>query len=242
MALLWDLFMRVTNEGSKVAVFVQRYTLSSEGAVFPKQLKQAVAALSYLFGGEVGLKPGQMLLGGDSAGGHLALSVLSHLLHPHKEVDRLDMRGDTLRGMILVSPWTSFDAQLPSMSNNTQTDYLPVNALKQWSDDFLGGKAADEYSEANYAGVAWWKGLDRVVERVGVTAGGGEVLVDGISETVNRMKKAWKGDKTRFEYIEAEGEPHDMALMGWFLGKWYEDNSASITFLKDWVSARALNK
>ena len=242
MALLWDLFMRVTNEGGKFAVFVQKYTLSSEGAVFPKQLKQAVAALSYLLGGELGMKPGQILLGGDSAGGHLALSVLGHLLHPHKEVDRLEMREDKLRGVLLVSPWTSFDAQLPSMSNNTRTDYLPVSALKQWSDDFLGGEAADEYSEANYAGVAWWKGLDKVVARVGVTAGGGEVLVDAISETVNRMKKAWKGEKTRFEYMEAEGEPHDMALMGWFLGKWYVDNSVSIAFLKDWVSARALNK
>ena len=243
MALLWDLFTRVTNEGGKFAVFVQKYDLSSQGARYPTQLRQAVAGLMYLIGEEVGLRPGQMLLGGDSAGGHLALSVLSHLLHPHPdgEVKRLDLKGEKFRGVLLVSPWTSFDAGFSSMRDNTQTDYLPVDALKQWSDDFLGGKAADEYSEANHAETAWWEGLDKVVEWVGVTAGGREVLVDGIRETVKKMKEAWKGDKANFEYVEAETECHDMALMGWWLGKWYVDNSVSITFLKKWVLTRALN-
>ena len=126
------------------------------------------------------------------------------------------------------------------MLANEPSDLLPVSALRQWSNDFLGEKEADPYSEPNRASSQWWQGLSGIAECVGVTAGGGEVLVDGIRETVQKMKDGWDGEAERFEYVEVEGECHDMALAGSFLGEWYLENSGSVRFARDWIVQRAV--
>ncbi|MBE3045678.1 alpha/beta hydrolase fold domain-containing protein [Candidatus Bathyarchaeota archaeon] len=56
-----------------------QYSLSPE-AYYPTHLRQAAAALNYML--KTGIHPRDMIIGGDSTGGHLAVQLLHHLSHP----------------------------------------------------------------------------------------------------------------------------------------------------------------
>jgi acetyl esterase/lipase len=63
------------------------YTLAPK-AHFPTQLIQAVEALKYVLSIT---SPSKVIITGDSAGGHLALSLLSHLMHPSQSLQALSL-------------------------------------------------------------------------------------------------------------------------------------------------------
>ncbi|KAJ1961757.1 hypothetical protein GGI12_003061 [Dipsacomyces acuminosporus] len=81
---------------------------------FPAQLHDAYIAFSYLV--QQGFDPQDIILGGDSAGGNLAL-VLMHLLR-HIGISNI-------RGLVLLSPWVDLVHQgKPSVTKNAPYDYL----------------------------------------------------------------------------------------------------------------------
>lgn len=47
-------------------------------------------------------------MAGDSAGGHLAAGLLSHLNHPSEEVEPVKL-AEPLRAMCFISPFLGFD-------------------------------------------------------------------------------------------------------------------------------------
>jgi acetyl esterase/lipase len=90
------------------------YILAPEG-VNPTQLRQAAAALTHLID-ETDRSPANIFVSGDSAGGNLGLSLLSHILHPHPDVQ--DVKLDApLGGALRYSPWTGFNSTYPSFEN-----------------------------------------------------------------------------------------------------------------------------
>ena len=175
------------------------------GATYPTQLKQAVAAINHLIevesvplsrvilhshrlvfeGRAVSNGDPQIILGGDSAGGNLSLAVLSHISHPHPEASPVHNK-DRFKGVVLVSPWVTFDQTASSMKSNAGKDLLDLVTLRKWSDNFMDGTDLDFYNTPLTAGEDWWEGI--AASEIAVIAGGDEIFVDDIRCFVEKLK------------------------------------------------------
>lgn len=234
MRLLWSIFQTTRLKEPHFAIFIQSYTLSGL-ASYPTQLRQAAISLQYLLK-ETRLPPSSIVLCGDSAGGHLLLSLLSHLLHPYPDKSIPEITLDhAFAGSLLVSPWTSYDFESGSFTRNRLSDSLTKSVMERIAADLKRGAKSDEYNEADFADPAWWKGLNGVSGPIAVTAGADEVLLDGIKSTVGKMREGIGKGTERVEFMVFEKEAHDLPLFAWELGQWWVENSGSLLFVQAWV-------
>ncbi|PYH71282.1 alpha/beta-hydrolase [Aspergillus vadensis CBS 113365] len=174
-------------------------------AQYPHQMKQAVALLQYVIE-DLGKRPSDIVLLGDSAGAHLILSVLSHLAHPHPHIPPLLLR-EKLAGALLLSPWmgesrTDYD----SCRRNASRDLVSPGLLNYWADMFLGDAEFDSYNRPAGAPEGWWRDLP--VEEIFIGVGGYEVLYDSIIKTARKIK----AEHTRVTISIAHLEVHCEAL------------------------------
>lgn len=96
---------------SGVAVHAADYRLAP-AAPAPAAFEDAVAAWEALAG--EGLAPGRIVIGGDSAGGGLALALLAELCRRHTPP----------AGAFAFAPWTDLALTGPSLAANAETDVL----------------------------------------------------------------------------------------------------------------------
>lgn len=179
-----NLISALNATGHDISLFFLAYTLAPT-ASYPTQLRQAVEALRYILQGTA-RAPGNVMIGGDSAGGNLALAVLLHLTHPHPEIDALPVPAP-LRGVVAFAPWVSFGRDWPSLERNRYKDIIPREALERWARAYLGGREeGDSWSEPFRAPTEWWRGAR--TEQVLVLAGGDEILLSAVEEFVERFK------------------------------------------------------
>ncbi|KAL4986387.1 Alpha/Beta hydrolase protein [Aspergillus falconensis] len=187
-SFLGNLLEELNNNGHDVAIFFLSYTLSPPAA-YPTQLRQSVKALQYILTEDQGGRdPSNVLIGGDSAGGNLALSVLLHLTHPHPEIDPLPLKdGAELAGVFGFAPWVSFDLSGESVTKNQYKDVVPSQGLRVWSREYLRKRLeGDPWSEPAKAPTEWWVGAK--AKRVLILVGGDEILLSAVEEFVNRFK------------------------------------------------------
>lgn len=85
-----------------------------ETTAWPAPLLDALGAWHYLLT-KLHYAPAQILLLGDSAGGHLALALISQLM-----ALGMPLPG----GVALCSPWADFSFSFPSWERNAGTDFL----------------------------------------------------------------------------------------------------------------------
>lgn len=164
-------------------VFLE-YTLTPY-SYYPGQLAQIVEATRYLIEQE-GISPDDLVLGGDSAGGHLVCGLLAHIVEPAAAIPRLDLQNKQLRAIALISPWLDMTGSGPSAMRNEKYDYLSRELLTAlgimfqpnmehvWSEPINspGAKALwDRAFPKTAAG-------NSVAKRVMITAGEHEVLFD----------------------------------------------------------------
>ena len=211
--------------GGKVALLMLSYTLAPH-EVYPFQLRQAVELVRYVFT-ELKRRPQDITFAGDSAGGNMALGVISHILHPHPKIPPLDLGGEKLGAAILLCPWCSFRTDWPSVSYNAHSDFISAPAGNMWSSSFLGGQKSDAYAEPLTAEPQWWEGLDGIVEEVMVLAGGGEVILDSVKELAKELEAVHPKVTT----VIAEGEWHDRPIVA-ALGLGGGQNDAIKSFIK----------
>lgn len=99
--------------------FLPRYRLAPEHP-FPAAFDDALAAWNRLR--DLGYTPNEIVLGGDSAGGGLALALLSHLC-------RTDQSP---AGVFALSPWTDLTFASASLSANARRDpLLPGDRIEE---------------------------------------------------------------------------------------------------------------
>ena len=89
---------------------------------------------------KTGLTRCQISIGGDSAGGNLALAVISHLLHPHPQVatDLSKHMTEPFGATVLISPWCQFLPHGGSADTNINSDYVTPYSAHRWSNAFHG--------------------------------------------------------------------------------------------------------
>ncbi|KAK4176853.1 Alpha/Beta hydrolase protein [Triangularia setosa] len=199
-----------------VAVAVLQYTLVPHGR-YPTQLKQAAAGLDHILKAGV-VRPGDIIIGGDSAGGNLTCSLLSHLLHPHPEAVAINLAQQPLAGAFLVSPWVSARTDGSSFKKNGGIDMLSTPTIDSACGHLLP-KDLKEGEEGWSMPVdlpqdkqeEWFAGLDKVVSKVYITAGEQEVFLDQSVQLAEVFKKANKKLDVKVELMKSEA--HDWILL-----------------------------
>lgn len=204
--------------GRSVAVLLLAYSLAPE-ATHPTQLREAVAMLSHLI--KIGRAPSDMFISGDSAGGNLALGLLSHLLNPHADITAVQLQ-EPLGGVMLYSPWVSFRTDYSSY-NNESLDMMSPPALRRWAAMLLnkanpanaeadpGQIQGDPWTEACLNPASWWNSLPQVVSDIFVSYGSYEVFADPIRHLEVKLKQGWtngQGAEDRVIFLQAAKEAH----------------------------------
>ncbi|CRG91329.1 DNA-directed RNA polymerase subunit beta'' [Talaromyces islandicus] len=212
--IFFDKFIReMEAAGKDVAVFVVAYTLIP-AETYPTQLRQSVSGLRYILQ-QKNRKAENVFLGGDSAGGNLVLGVLSHLAHPHPEIEPLKLAmGEEIGAATLISPWTSMETTFPPQETEPLGDLIHPNCAKFWATGYLAGRPRDNYTDARLAPVEWWNNVP--VKKVLVTAGGYELLHPFIEYFTEKFSEGLGQDKV--EFIVGAGEAHVAPMFNLMLG------------------------
>jgi acetyl esterase/lipase len=205
-------------EEEEVAVAALQYTLLPD-AQYPTQLQQAADAVAHLLAsGRV--TPGNLVVGGDSAGGNLTAQLLGHLLHPHPAAREVVL-AEPLAGAFLVSPWVSKRSEWASARRNGGIDMISGVVKAPVTDEVL--KAAEMYGEGVRDEKAWpmpmdlddaegwFRGLDKVVKEAYITAGEQEVLRDQGVALADAIRRGNPGTTVKLDVMRDEA--HDWILM-----------------------------
>ncbi|TPX11486.1 uncharacterized protein E0L32_007905 [Thyridium curvatum] len=175
---------RLEVEGHNVSVVMLEYGLAPESR-YPVQPSQALAALQHVL--NKGFLPSDIIVGGDSAGGNLALALLSLVNHPVESLPTVKLH-EPIRGVFLISPWVSFSTQSLSFQENADRDLINARLILDWGEAYAPSPLRDEYSEPLRAGISWWEQLP--TQDLLILAGEVEVFRDDIVELGNRMSHA----------------------------------------------------
>lgn len=220
-----NVLKNLNKNGHDIAVFFPRYTQSPH-ATYPTQLRQAAGALQYILN-ETGRSPSNIVVGGDSAGGNLALALLLHLSHPHPEIDPISL-SSPLAGVFGLASWVNFSTDWPSFKENAYKDILTERVLNEWSGTYHGGKEHDAWSEPDRAPAEWWS--DAKTERILLLAGSDELLLSPIESFAKKVKAVFPNTT----YLVGVDEPHDMP----FYGNPGPEGSYTGNELRQWIASR----
>jgi acetyl esterase/lipase len=194
-------------------VFLE-YTLAvAPESRYPGQLVQAARALDHLLN-EQHLRPSQIILGGDSAGGSLVLALLAHLHDPAPGVPRISgfgEAGEAFKGVFLFSPWVTTSLAAASFRENASRDYLNGTVVEMFLDFW---KPREEvWADILRAKEDFWATLP--VQRMMVTVGEFEVFRDDVRSMAKKCG-ADIGERLTFEI--SPGEVHVQAVVDRALG------------------------
>jgi acetyl esterase/lipase len=140
---------------------------------YPAAIDDAFAAYGALLA--EGVAPSSILLGGDSAGGGLALALLQRLR---------DAGLPQPRAAILLSPWVDLTARGGTIDANERYDYLSGEMLVWGAATYLAGADANgPLASPIYADL---RGLPPLL----VQTGGGEIFLDQNLAFVARARAA----------------------------------------------------
>ena len=157
-------FIALLAQMLQVPVFAPNYRLTPEH-VHPAQLQDGLAAYQHLLGS--GVDPGRLVVGGDSAGGHLALMLIA----------RLNDAGLPQPALAFgLSPWTDIGRRGESQFANDHYDMVQGYQTLQYG---AWLKAGTTFSDAELSPIHQQY---RDAAPVYLQAGGLEILVDMIRD------------------------------------------------------------
>jgi acetyl esterase/lipase len=157
-------------------LFFLEYTLAPE-LRYPGQLVQASAAVNFLLG-DRGIKPEDLVIGGESAGGNIVLAVLAHIQKKHPDIPAIQgiSLQHQLKGVFLPSPWVSNKLATESYRQNAAIDYLNATKMQNMIDHWR--PAGEVWADQLLVDSTFWTNLP--VKRILVTGGTWEVFADDI--------------------------------------------------------------
>ncbi|KAM5345268.1 hypothetical protein ACJ41O_011130 [Fusarium nematophilum] len=184
------------------------YTLAPDG-VFPQQQNQAVAAYRYLVETER-VSPDDMIVGGESAGGHLAVACLLGILR-----QGLPRPGAS----ILLCPWVNLTNTGASFERNKNRDVMDKQMLDSAA-ALVMGQQSTAHDLANFSAPKssrGWSWGDVLPRRTWVNVGSYDLFVDDV---VDFCKHAVS------EGVELELEITEEKTHGWQAMADYQDSEA----------------
>jgi acetyl esterase/lipase len=188
---------------------VVQYGLTPQNP-YPTQLRQAILSLSFVL--SKGIKPSNIALAGESAGGHLILGLLSHMLHPIPNLPEPPKLSTPLAGAYIMSPWVSLTGDTGSYEkfSNPPQDMFVAKTVGRWGRTFLSAVPAEQLPWVTFSPQAitkaglepkttetWWHGVSDLCSRFLITAGDLECLRDDIVEFSGLLEKQAKPDSVR---------------------------------------------
>jgi acetyl esterase/lipase len=241
---LYDLInvLNKQSAGPKISVLVLAYTLAPD-AEFPTQLSEATSLISYLTK-TLNRSPSSLIVAGDSAGGNLVLSLISHILHPHPSVPTLELNAP-FKAVFLLSPWVSFSTEHPSFTANAETDIFDHIPLTMWAKAFLGNSQrqgivmGNSYSEPLLAEPSWWSGSSKVANEILFWTGGGELFYDGIRAFAEKFSEGWSsggGERQKVQLLVGEKMAHEEMVLDIILGMKTKGQGA--LQVEEWVKSK----
>jgi len=181
-------------------IFSIEYRLST-CAPFPAQLIDALAGYHYLVH-TVGFKPDNIIVEGDSAGGHLTLSLARYLV---EHIPKMKPGA-----LLLFSPWCDLSVQgQDTESMLFEGDYIPrdtSNSVRL----LMGSLKIQMASTSRWispARVGRFEGFPKTL----ILAGSAEVLRDQIRELTGKMKR--DSGEENIDYVEIEDAVHDTLVL-----------------------------
>lgn len=214
---------------SSAWVLCPQYRLAlSSSSCFPAQLQDAVTAYSHLL--SLGIASSRIILSGDSAGGNLVIALLRYLAdHDHDHDDpRLPLPHPA--AALLWSPWVDLESA-QDRARMTQhpkytVDYLPYN--------FVSWGAASLVPASMSASHPYISPLHHpfaTATPLWIQVGEHEILRDDGVRFATAMAAQ---DGNRVSWCEVPGAPHDVFLIGGFLG-WEKEIKAAVRTAADWL-------
>lgn len=160
-------------------IVILEYSLTP-ATQYPGQLIQAVEGLRYLI--DNGCAPSDVVLAGDSAGGHLIATVILHLQTQAPGLSSIDLQGTSLRAAVLLSPWLRINEDRNEARVNERYDFLHAKLLQHYA-TLLNPDETHIWAnpmQGHEAKSLWYKavGQSGVVRKLLVTAGDAELLFD----------------------------------------------------------------
>ncbi|RDW93467.1 uncharacterized protein DSM5745_00789 [Aspergillus mulundensis] len=122
-----------TDRGIDLDIFSLEYTLAPE-ARFPVQQQQAVSAYRFLLEQQQ-VDPECIIVGGESAGGHLAIACLQGIARAHLPRPK---------GSLLLCPWVNMTNTAASFERNKCNDILVKDSLDRCAALALGPDASQD--------------------------------------------------------------------------------------------------
>ncbi|RPB13829.1 alpha/beta-hydrolase [Morchella conica CCBAS932] len=177
---------RLEESGKTAVLCIVEYGLAPE-VRYPVQYIQGVEAVRHLLN-EAKYEPSDIIIGGDSSGGNLALGVISHILHPHKDIQPLTLGSKVFGGILLLSPWVTFENTAKSFKENAEKDYLYAENAAAWApSEFCDHADYNSYNVPLSADPSWWTGFPGA--KTLLVCGEWELSRDDIKEIGERMGK-----------------------------------------------------
>ncbi|CAH0045264.1 unnamed protein product [Clonostachys solani] len=222
-------------EKHNVAVGVMEYTLCPV-ATYPQQLRQCCAALRALL--ERGIRPSDIMIGGDSAGGSLTVQLLRHIVDPHPCVEPLGnwLNDEPLAAAFIVSAPVSGRTDTVSYRENTldmlsgplinfltEIFLVPENVTPPLTMEEIRGLAFPLESD-----LSWLGRVHKAARAMYLTAGDEEVFRDHICEFVEALQARSKSVDVRFDLFSKH--VHDSHLIEGFFG-----TGPAITAMAAWA-------
>lgn len=184
-----DLIARIARASGATA-FALDYRRAPEHR-FPAQLDDAVACYRWLL--EQDVDPARLVVGGESAGGGLTLSLLVRLR---------DEGGPLPAAAVCISPWVDLEASSPSIRKNEPYDYVSRRVLKAHARRFVRRAQRREPLAAPLH--ADLSGLPPLL----IHAGGVEAILDDATRIAERARAAG---------VEVELDVYDDMIHAWHL-------------------------
>jgi acetyl esterase/lipase len=201
---------------AKASLALLEYTLAPAGH-YPIQLHQAIGALRKVL---TITTPSCITIAGDSAGGHLSTSLLSHLMHPAKDIEQIILE-EKLAGICLICPFLSLDYEKKSYIYNAGRDYLQLKDIVEFNENFKARGLSDEEAIKDPglspldAPKGWWENAP--VKRIILTAGVWEVFLDDIVLFSRRLREEAEPG-TKIDFVVGEKEVHAACIVDTALG------------------------
>ncbi len=171
-----------------IAAAMVRYRMPPTSP-FPAALDDAVAAVRSLSASSV-LADGRWVLGGDSAGGGLALAVAQVLR---------DSGGPLPAGLVLTAPWVDLEMARTSASSAEPREFEIGRSVLRWAaTNYAAGVSLSDSRLSPINGAM--DGLPPVHLNVGT--------LDPFLDDVRRLRAALDAVGVPVEFIEQEGAPH----------------------------------